>query len=193
MINNDIAIRFNFSCDETEIDLLPFMEKGYYDTNIITNIYMEPNISHASTIHVIKQITRNEKHDIMHFWYSKLPETPTIIDGKLLVPKQTNVFYASCYHPNKDEFVFSNLNNVTITNIVIQKRIDHCNNHEWRYNNECEMVMDLTLGRLNIIDQPFTPKWCDFYKKNKQRILEGIETQHRLTDGNITALFEGIV
>ena len=179
-----MTIKFNFSCDETEILLQPFIGKGYDGTCKVSNIV---DNSSLTTIHVIKKIPLSN----MHFWYSDLPKDLTIENNKLHIPKQEHACFESPIIPTEDKFVFSNLKNVSITNIVLKSYEDDVPDR--KYVDEREMVIDLMLGRLTVLTCPFTPKWIDFYDKHKELARDYMEKHNKQAEDFMTTLVDGNV
>lgn len=180
-----MSIVFSFSCDETEIDLQPFIGTEYVDTRKVSYILDNQSLT---TIHVIKKTPPFDKTQLasMHFWYTDLLNDPTIENNKLYIPKQECAYFESPIIPTEDKFVFSNLNNVSISNIVFKSYEDDV--PDKKYADEREMVIDLMLGRLSNLSCPFTKKWVDFYDKHKELARDYMEKNKKQAEDFMATL-----
>lgn len=153
-----MVYNFNFSCTDTTIDPTLFKDKGYQARKYPYS-RLNPNIYHDISNLVITHINPCDNTIINRFdYWGNIDITP---DNQIHIPLQKDGYFQSNTHPGNDEYVFLQLNGLTVRNITIV--IDGVS---YKYQDERELVCDLMLERIDSIE-PFTSPWRTFYEQVK--------------------------
>lgn len=145
-----MTIEFNFSCEETRIDISKVKQAGY--------VFEIQKCAPNNTDNDYYKLIVTNSNGVFNYIASNM----CLTTNQVIVPAQTNAYFHSETHPMHDMGVFANLQGLAITNISVGDK--NSPSHECVADDEESFVLSLMLEEIEDC-LPFTQEWVKFYNK----------------------------